>query len=435
MFGAVWLAAALAVSRGERCSRAVTRTHPASYSDPDLPVLIDLYDVVVSRSAVTVHCPDAASRVAIREVGGALTAKMLRSTAKGAPELRLEVVDAAMPDASARACDARAHYVASIGSWANLWHGATELVAIAGHVLTTAGCGARCVAPGGPAKALHLHSSAGQTASGVPSEANPVLRLVLERAVFGEGRTFNVRGAGGLLHGAGPDGGFGCVAGLHFGVHTKVFAPLRTQDPYTEERRVVVDAVARAAWRACGLRVADRDGPAVDLGNASAARALPPAPAANATPAAVFVARKPEGGGRHLNVNAYAALAAAFARAGVRLHRCCDWSAMSVCEQVELFARADVLVGMHGAGLTNAFLSPRGAVMVELKARERASVAPRAADGSLSRRRARQPTITRSVVLFAPRALSLPPALRAGTRTRTTSSARSRRRAGGATSE
>ena len=34
MFGAVWLAAALAVSRGERCSRAVTRTHPASYSDP-----------------------------------------------------------------------------------------------------------------------------------------------------------------------------------------------------------------------------------------------------------------------------------------------------------------------------------------------------------------------------------------------------------------
>ena len=111
MFGAVWLAAALAVSRGERCSRAVTRTHPASYSDPDLPVLIDLYDVVVSRSAVTVHCPDAASRVAIREVGGALTAKMLRSTAKGAPELRLEVVDAAMPDASARACDARAHYV------------------------------------------------------------------------------------------------------------------------------------------------------------------------------------------------------------------------------------------------------------------------------------------------------------------------------------
>ena len=87
------------VSRGERCSRAVTRTHPASYSDPDLPVLIDLYDVVVSRSAVTVHCPDAASRVAIREVGGALTAKMLRSTAKGAPELRLEVVDAAMPDA------------------------------------------------------------------------------------------------------------------------------------------------------------------------------------------------------------------------------------------------------------------------------------------------------------------------------------------------
>ena len=32
---------------------------------------------------------------------------------------------------------------------------------------------------------------------------------------------------------------------------TKVFAPLRTQDPYTEERRVVVDAVARAVRDRC----------------------------------------------------------------------------------------------------------------------------------------------------------------------------------------
>ena len=49
---------------------------------------------------------------------------------------------------------------------------------------------------------------------------------------------------------------------------------------------------------------------------------------------------------------------------------------MRGCEVGERFARADVLVGMLGAGLTNAFLSRRGAVMVELKARERASVAP-----------------------------------------------------------
>ena len=192
---------------------------------------------------------------------------MLRSTAKGAPELRLEVVDAAMPDASARARRARALRRVDRLAWANLWHGATELVAIAGHVLTTAGCGARCVAPGGPAKALHLHSSAGQTASGVPSEANPVLRLVLARAVFGEGRTFNVRGAGGLLHGAGPDGGFGCVAGLHFGVHTKVFAAPHTQtrtpksgaSPTRSPRGVARVRAARRRPRRPGRRPRQRE--------------------------------------------------------------------------------------------------------------------------------------------------------------------------------
>ena len=34
---------------------------------------------------------------------------------------------------------------------------------------------------------------------------------------------------------------------------------------------------------------------------------------------------------------------------------------------MRLFAKADILVGMHGAGRTNAFLAPRGSVMIELK--------------------------------------------------------------------
>ena len=111
---------------------------------------------------------------------------------RGGPQLQLRVVDAAMPRAAADACDARAHYIASIGSfrlgastWSNLWHGLTELVAIAGHVLTSVGCeAARCFEPSAR-KVLYVHSSAEQdAASGVPRDANPILRLLLGRAIF-----------------------------------------------------------------------------------------------------------------------------------------------------------------------------------------------------------------------------------------------------------
>ena len=40
---------------------------------------------------------------------------------------------------------------------------------------------------------------------------------------------------------------------------------------------------------------------------------------------------------------------------------------MSACEQVALFAGAGIVVGMHGAGLTNIAFTPRGSVLVELK--------------------------------------------------------------------
>ena len=177
----------LSLSRGERCSRAVLRTTPASYSDPDLPVLIDLHDVLIRDTSVLVFCPDAESRRAIKAVDGKLTPRMLRVTERGGPQLQLRVVDAAMPRAAADACDARAHYIASIGSfrlgastWSNLWHGLTELVAIAGHVLTSVGCeAARCFEPSAR-KVLYVHSSAEQdAASGVPRDANPILRLLL----------------------------------------------------------------------------------------------------------------------------------------------------------------------------------------------------------------------------------------------------------------
>ena len=89
---------------------------------------------------------------------------------------------------------------------------------------------------------------------------------------------------------------------------------MRTTTPFTAERRVAVDAVAQAARMACGLPPVDAP---VRLGNdTSAAAALPaaPWPGADALPRrAVFVARKPSAGARHLNSAAYDELSAAFA--------------------------------------------------------------------------------------------------------------------------
>ena len=84
----------LSLSRGERCSRAVLRTTPASYSDPDLPVLIDLHDVLIRDTSVLVFCPDAESRRAIKAVDGKLTPRMLRVPCKACADLRglIEVI-------------------------------------------------------------------------------------------------------------------------------------------------------------------------------------------------------------------------------------------------------------------------------------------------------------------------------------------------------
>jgi len=62
-----------------------------------------------------------------------------------------------------------------------------------------------------------------------------------------------------------------------------------------------------------------------------------------------------------------APLRAAFAAAGVtRWETCCDWASSGAArEGIEKIARADVVIGMHGAGLSHCLWMREGAVVVE----------------------------------------------------------------------
>merc|ERR1712070_473468 len=45
---------------------------------------------------------------------------------------------------------------------------------------------------------------------------------------------------------------------------------------------------------------------------------------------------------------------------------CCDWHA-PLCETATIFATADIVIGMHGAGLYNVAMARNGVVLIELK--------------------------------------------------------------------
>ena len=47
---------------------------------------------------------------------------------------------------------------------------------------------------------------------------------------------------------------------------------------------------------------------------------------------------------------------------GVELVPCCDWAALPACVVARAFLEADIVVGLHGAGLVNAALAKQGAV-------------------------------------------------------------------------
>mgnify|MGYP002389347369 CR=1 FL=1 len=57
----------------------------------------------------------------------------------------------------------------------------------------------------------------------------------------------------------------------------------------------------------------------------------------------------------------------AFQKLGHRAVLCCDFRAMSIAAQVALSFHADVVLGIHGAGLMNAVFMKKGGMLVELR--------------------------------------------------------------------
>lgn len=51
-------------------------------------------------------------------------------------------------------------------------------------------------------------------------------------------------------------------------------------------------------------------------------------------------------------------------RHDIKVETCCNWK--DACSVVRRFAGADIILGMHGAGLSNALFAPEGFVLVEL---------------------------------------------------------------------
>eukprot|EP01041_Mallomonas_annulata_P011839 gene11839-24820_t len=54
-------------------------------------------------------------------------------------------------------------------------------------------------------------------------------------------------------------------------------------------------------------------------------------------------------------------------RMGAAVMMCCDFDKTDLSSQLAMALHADVIIGLHGAGLVNAIFAPRGCILVELK--------------------------------------------------------------------
>ena len=347
---------------------------------------VDFRDVSIGDGSIILHCPTRASAaaaakawrngLAIRTVDepAPCSGGIENATADDSPPLTFLVKGIALERSSAF----------------NVWHASQEALALVQHVATTPGCDR----DGCPhrKKVLYVPDAARQR------NARRGLAIVqLLDHLFDEVRSL-------------PRGGASPVC-------AREFAPgdaLRTlncmndyAEPYTDEHRGAATTLNRVLQRHCGVS-----------GGASSSAA----DQGGAPRRVLYVQRKPSSNGqRHVHPAVVASFEAAFRAHGFALEKCCDWANLNLCKTAkvssrdhahtatpllpqpgplavlrvvchrrckddvaidpafsmsarsvsgrllpQLFGEAAFVVGMHGAGLTNALLAPRGAVLVEL---------------------------------------------------------------------
>lgn len=81
----------------------------------------------------------------------------------------------------------------------------------------------------------------------------------------------------------------------------------------------------------------------------------------------VYYQRAGSDSGRGRTVTHEIALLQGLRAAGAQVATCCDFGRASLAEQLSMAVHADVMLGLHGAGLVHAVFAPKGVVVMELK--------------------------------------------------------------------
>ena len=388
-------------------STALTRDF-GTYAMHD-PYIIDLTNVSVmpwgamGRGFVSLHGPaDWPTRQAMINVKCRMGKEHHRTSwGPSVPELALHWGrhDNLPAEAYTGACSKEHAFFIAPWKWENAWHFLNDMVSLTRHVITTPGCGDAprgaprdVLCPGftGP-RALYVFEDehGPDLSTGLPRARVPLVDAVV-RALFGE-RVYPARRLLGRWRPnilGGPEGGSTtagprCVQGFHWGIAPRILGP-SVWKPAPDERREAAAALRRAVLRYCRVPDPDDDEPPPPpksrrkahkgSGEADAAAAAPIPP--RKLTRGVFVKRACEGPAsagetRHSCYNAEAerVMHKAFRDAGVALEPCCKWE--DPCGVARAFASAEVVVGLHGAGLANALFARRGHILIELKGRYR----------------------------------------------------------------
>lgn len=312
-------------------SRATLRTNGSygqgSWADRHGPA-IDLFDVVVDDGSVVMYRPSEESRLAVTAVGSRLDKKHV------AAQAYLPTVPIVIEENEGKACEANNHayFVHPWADWTNAWHFMNDAMSLAHHVGTTPGYNAssRRHQDGGPST-LYVFKSKKKGAKKKISLVDVVLRGMFSTVAPTSSTTK------GLL--------FDGCAHLHWGVGARIIGPV-DGGGFVEERREAAAMLRRGSLDACKWsEEEDRSIPVVLMVERSCGTNGPSA-------------------ARCLSRQTTATLRREFLSRGVQVEWCCNWR--DPCSVVRTFARADIVVGMHGAGLANALFAREKFVLVEL---------------------------------------------------------------------
>ncbi len=383
--------AARTTSASNSTYSSVARVRDSPGYSKQIPPVLDLWNVVLSRRGVTVFAPDEESVRAIERAGGAIFGTSLRATSGVPSRIPIEVRDETM----AMGVHCGRNGAVPIGDayflkpWFhnNFYHITSDAAMLLSHVATTP-------PPPLPAEKMMSLPSSSSSRSSSSSSSPPSLlpslflfgnkalsdALPWARRVFFDSAVFpgGTAAAAGLL--SSTEGV--CVRGLHWG---SPFRPLSSFNAPIETRRDAVSVLRRHVRRVC--QGSGSAGGSARIGNKENATAAPAAPAAASSPSpemkrsphVIFVSRPGQGGRsgsgvgrqRQFHLGSLERLASAFRRASSREEKaataaaspsfevCCDFLGRhrDPCAIFRAFARADIVVGMHGAGLTNAIFA------------------------------------------------------------------------------